>query len=392
MPSGRFIVLILDSVGIGELPDADQYGDCGSNTLGNLAKFTGGLQLPILEKLGLGKISSIEGLSRSVKALAAYGKMSEKAPGKDSIAGHWELMGYIASQLLPTYPEGFPETIVSHLQGGTGCEFIGNIASSGTEIIERMGQEHIRSGRPILYTSADSVLQIAAHENVIPIDELYRICRIARNVMDGKDAVGRIIARPFIGKPGQFKRTSNRKDFSLPAPDDTVLDLLLDAGVDVLGIGKIEDLFAGRGLSRAVHTQSNFHGLKETLQAVQSDATGLIFANLIDFDMLWGHRNDPEGYYRGLQEVDQFLPEIMHSLEPDDVLVLTADHGCDPTTPSTDHSREFVPILIYGDKVKYNVDIGTRETFADLGATISEYFNIEGTGAGQSFWPMVQSS
>lgn len=390
MSAGRFIVLILDSLGVGELPDADQYGDGGSDTLGNLALRIGNLGLPNLEKLGLGKIIPVRGLFAVEEASANYGKMSEKAPGKDSITGHWELMGYIASQAQPTYPEGFPARILRRLREKTGREFLGNIAASGTEIIERYGKEHLASGSPILYTSADSVLQIAAHEKVIPISELYHICEIARKIMTGKDAVGRIIARPFIGELGRFQRTANRKDFSLPAPSRTVLDHLKDAGINVLGIGKIEDLFAGRGLSRSIHTHSNLNGLQETLKAIRADTTGFIFTNLVDFDMLWGHRNDPEGYYTGLQEVDHYLPNILRSLKSDDIFVITADHGCDPTTPSTDHSREYVPLIVYGRNLRANINLGTRETFADLGATISDYFHIPGTGTGKSFLSEVQ--
>jgi phosphopentomutase len=392
LASGRLVFLVLDSVGIGELPDAVQYGDRGSNTLGNLAKAVGGLELPHFESLGLGKIAPIAGLSANVKALAAYGMMAEKAPGKDSISGHWELMGYIASKPQPTYPQGFPGRIVARLQQETGRDFIGNVPASGTEIIERLGQEHMRTGWPILYTSADSVLQIAAHEEVVRLDELYRICLIARGIMDGDDAVGRVIARPFVGVPGGFKRTAHRKDFSLPAPEEIVLDLLIKAGTKVLGIGKIEDLFAGRGLSRAVHTDSNLQGLEETLQAIRSDFEGLIMINLVDFDMLWGHRNDPAGYYRSLQEVDRFLPRLMKALRPGDVLIMTADHGCDPTTPSTDHSREYVPVIIYGDSIRGDVNVGVRSTFADVGATVAEFFTIAGTGVGESFWPMIHKN
>lgn len=390
--AGRFIILLLDSVGIGELPDAAEYGDAGSNTLGNLAEAVGGFQLPNLESLGLGKIAPIRGLSENNPARAAYGMMAEIAPGKDSISGHWELMGYIARQPQPTYPDGFPDRIVARLEEETGRRYIGNIPASGTEIIDRLGAEHLKTGHLILYTSADSVLQLAAHEGIVPLEELYEICRIARRIMDGKDAVGRIIARPFVGSPGSFRRTANRKDFSLPAPEDTVLDLLLKAGKEVLGIGKIDDLFAGRGLSRSVHTESNLEGMEETINAIEGDASGLIFTNLVDFDMLWGHRNDVEGYYRGLVEVDDYLPKILRALKPADVLVITADHGCDPTTPSTDHSREYVPLLIYGDIIHADVDIGVRSTFADLAATLADFFGIEGTGAGESFWLSVHKS
>lgn len=390
MAIGRFIVIILDSVGIGELPDADHYGDRGSNTLGNLAEAVDGLQLPHFEALGLGKIRPLRGMSDQVQARGAYGIMAERAPGKDSISGHWELMGYIADQAQPTYPHGFPPRIVTRLEAETSRKYLGNIPASGTEIIAELGDEHVRTGNPILYTSADSVLQIAAHEDIIPVEELYRICRIARRIMSGRDAVGRIIARPFIGADGQYTRTANRKDFSIEPSGKTVLDRLKEDGINVFGIGKIEDLFAGRGLTEAVHTKSNREGLEETLKAIRSDRTGMIFTNLVDFDMLWGHRNDVEGYYRGLREVDTFLPELLSALRADDVLVFTADHGCDPTTPSTDHSREYVPILIVGDRVRSDTDIGLRKSFADLGATIAEFFAIEGTGAGESFWEMIE--
>jgi len=377
--------VVLDSVGLGALPDADTYGDAGSHTLGNLARSVGGLDLPNLEALGLGKIEPVPGLSPSVTARGAYGRMAEQSPGKDSVSGHWELMGYISRQPQPTYPDGFPERILSRLRQETGYDYLGNVAASGTEIIARLGEEHLCTGKPILYTSADSVLQIAAHEELIPLEELYRICCLARRLMSGPDAVGRIIARPFVGQPGNFRRTANRRDFSLEAPTDTVLDLLKAAGFEVYGIGKIEDLFAGRGLTRAVHTSSNREGLEETLKAVQSDATGFIFTNLVDFDMVWGHRNDVQGYYGGLREVDAFLPHLLAALHDGDVLVLTADHGCDPTTPSTDHSREYVPLLVIGSRIKPDVNLGTRAAFADLGATIAEFFGIEGTGAGEGF-------
>jgi phosphopentomutase len=387
---GRFVVLILDSVGVGELPDAGQYGDAGSNTLVNLGRAVGGLNLPNLESLGLGKIAPIPGLSAAVQALASYGRMAEQAPGKDSITGHWELMGYIAKSAQPTYPHGFPESIINRLRVETGLDYLGNVAASGTEIIDRLGAEHLRTGSPILYTSADSVLQIAAHEKLIPLDELYRICLVAREIMRGPEAVGRIIARPFLGKPGSFKRTPNRRDFSLQPPADTILDILTRSGIPVLGIGKIEDLFAGRGVTEGLHTISNLNGLEETLKAIQSDTRGFIFTNLVDFDMLWGHRNDTAGYYSGLREVDSFLPRILNALQPEDVLVISADHGCDPTTPSTDHSREYVPLLVYGPKIKSNMNLGTRETFADVAATIAEYFRVQGTGVGRSAWGEIE--
>jgi phosphopentomutase len=383
---GRFVVLILDSVGVGELPDAGQYGDKGSNTLVNLGRAVGGLNLPNLESLGLGKVAPIPGLSSTVHASASHGRMAEQAPGKDSITGHWELMGYIAQQAQPTYPHGFPERITNRLRRETSLDFLGNVAASGTEIINRLGTEHLRTGLPILYTSADSVLQIAAHEEVIPLSELYHICQIAREIMSGPDAVGRIIARPFLGKPGSFKRTPNRRDFALEAPADTVLDIMTQSGIPVLGIGKIQDLFAGRGVTQSVHTISNLNGLEETLKAIQSSKNGLIFTNLVDFDMLWGHRNDIAGYYNGLREVDAFLPKILSALRNDDVLVITADHGCDPTTSSTDHSREYVPLLVYGQTIKGDHDLGTRTTFSDVAASIAEYFGIKGTGSGKSFW------
>ncbi len=389
--SGRFVVIVLDSVGIGELPDAALYGDRGSNTLVNLSRAVGGVNLPNLEKLGLGKIASIIGLDPDRPALGAFGKMAALAPGKDSITGHWELMGFIAEQPQPTFPKGFPDRIILELERQTGTKFLGNIPASGTEIIRMLGAEHLRTGYPILYTSADSVLQIAAHEDVIPISKLYDICRIARRIMQGKDAVGRIIARPFIGEPGGFVRTANRRDFSLEPPGKTTLDLLVAAEIRVMGIGKIEDLFAGRGLTDVIHTASNKEGLQKTHRILTGDFSGMIFTNLVDFDMLWGHRNDAAGYYRGLQMVDDFLPEIYSVLRTDDVLVLTADHGCDPTTPSTDHSREYVPILVFGKRVRADHNLKTRETFADLGATIADFFGIQGTGAGKSFWKDIQA-
>jgi phosphopentomutase len=385
----RFIIIVLDSVGIGELPDAGHYGDSGSDTLGNIANSMGGLDLPNFEKLGLGKIKPIKGMSSQITAHAAYGKMAEVSPGKDSIYGHWELMGLISDQPQPTYPHGFPDSILKQLVEKTGYQFIGNRPASGTEIIKELGEEHLRSGNLILYTSADPVLQIAAHEEVVPISRLYEICRIARQVMIGEHAVGRIIARPFIGAPGQFQRTANRKDFSLVPPKPVLLDHLKSFDIPVLGIGKIHDLFAGQGITKSIHTESNRQGLDETLGALLSDQSGLIFTNLVDFDMLWGHRNDVEGYYRGLQEVDLFIPQLLSALRDGDVLAFTADHGCDPTTSSTDHSREYVPLIIFGKLIKGDMNLGVRTTFADLSATVAEFFHIPGTGVGESFLPVI---
>jgi phosphopentomutase len=382
----RVILTVLDACGIGELPDADKYGDVGSNTLVNTAKAVGGLNLPHLEKLGLGNIDSIPGVTPQEKTLGNFGKMAETSAGKDSTTGHWEIAGLILDRPFPVYPLGFPEKIIETFQKAIGREILWNKPASGTEIIKNLGEEHIKTGKPIVYTSADSVFQIACHEDVVPVDQLYRMCRRAREILTGENGVARVIARPFIGKPGFFKRTERRKDFSLPPPEDTILDIMKKNGFQVFGIGKIEDLFAGKGLTEAIHTKSNRDGVDKLIRVMKEEFSGLLFINLIDFDMLWGHRNDVFGFARGLEEFDQRLPEILNLLREDDILFITADHGCDPTTPSTDHSREYVPLLVLGDKLKKGINLGIRESFCDIAKTLEEIFNLKGIKNGRSFW------
>ena len=381
----RVIIIVLDSMGVGELPDAAEYGDEGSNTLANTAKAVGGLSLPHMQELGLGNITAIEGVSPCAEPLGAYGRMAEASAGKDTTTGHWEIAGIYSPQPLPTYPNGFPEELIEEYERRIGRKTLGNYPRSGTVIIQELGEEHVRTGYPIVYTSADSVFQVAAHEEVIPIQELYRICQIAREMLVGEHAVGRVIARPFIGGPGNFTRTERRKDFSILPPEPTLLDRLVAGGHSVMGVGKIEDIFAHRGLSQSVHSPNNMACVDQTLAYMKGSQRGLIFTNLVDFDMLWGHRNDPQGYASGLQDFDRRLPEIMDTMMAQDILFLTADHGNDPTTPSTDHSREYVPLLAYGNTVKPGVDLGTRGALADLGATVAELLGIESLPFGSSF-------
>ena len=381
----RVILIILDSMGVGELPDAAEYGDEGSNTLANTAKAVGGLSLPHIQQLGLGNITAVVGVPPCAEPSGAYGRMAEASAGKDTTTGHWEIAGIYSPRPLPTYPHGFPKELIEEYERRIGRKTLGNYPRSGTVIIQELGEEHIRTGCPIVYTSADSVFQVAAHEEVIPIEELYSICQIAREMLVGEHAVGRVIARPFIGEPGNFTRTERRKDFSLLPPEPTLLDRLVAAGQPVMGVGKIEDIFAHRGLSRSIHSPNNMACVDQTLAYMKESQGGLIFTNLVDFDMLWGHRNNPQGYASGLEDFDRRLPEIMEAMAAQDVLFLTADHGNDPTTPSTDHSREYVPLLAYGNRVKPGVDLGTRETFADLGAAVAELLGIEPLPFGTSF-------
>ncbi len=390
MKKRRVILIILDSCGIGELPDAGLYGDEGSNTLANTAKAVGGLKLPCLKKLGLGNIAPILGVDANASAVAGFGKMAEVSPGKDSTTGHWELMGLILPKPFPLYPRGFPLEIIEQFEKAIGSKCLGNKPASGTEIIKELGEEHVRTGKPIVYTSADSVFQIAVHEEVIPVNELYKICEIARKILIGEHGVARVIARPFLGKPGSFKRTERRRDLSLPPPSDTVLYILKENLVPVIGIGKIEDLFVGRGLSTSIHTKDNSDGMDQLVESVKGFKEGLIFINLVDFDMLWGHRNDASGFAAGLEDFDRRLPGVLDRLTGQDILIITADHGCDPTTSSTDHSREYVPLLVYGKSLERNINLGIRESFSDVGATIVEIFGVKGTGKGRSFLRTLQ--
>lgn len=381
---------MLDSVGVGALPDAEQYGDQGSDTLGNTARAIGGLHLPNLQKMGLGNIHSILGVPAEPAPLAAYGRMAELSAAKDTIIGHWEIAGLITPEPFPTYPHGFPPELIAEYERRIERKVLGNYPASGTVIIEELGAEHMRTGSPIVYTSADSVFQVAAHEEIIPVEELYRICRIAREMLQGEHNVGRVIARPFVGTPGAFQRTDRRRDFSAPPPAPTLLDHVLQAGQTVWAVGKIEDIFAGQGISHAVHTHDNMDGVDKTLEAMQEAGPGLIFTNLVDFDMRFGHRNNAAGYAAALRAVDERVPELINALRSDDVLIFTADHGCDPTTPSTDHSREYVPLLVYGASIQGGVNLGTRATFADLGATIAEWLGMPPPRDGRSFADQVR--
>jgi phosphopentomutase len=385
----RVTLIVLDSVGCGDAPDASVYGDEGSNTLRNIARNVGGLHLPNLEKLGLGSTTDILGVPPATTASGAFGRLTEVSAGKDTTTGHWELGGVILDRPFPVYPMGFPADLMARYEALIGRSTLGNYPASGTEILKDLGEEHLLTGKPIVYTSADSVFQVAAHEEIIPIEELYRICQVARDLLTGDHAVGRVIARPFIGQTGSFIRTERRRDFSLEPPSETILDVMKASGSEVMGVGKIEDIFAHRGLTKSNHTGNNMASVDAILSFLSSKYEGLIFANLVDFDALFGHRNDPRGYANALESFDHRLPEILASLQNTDVLIITADHGNDPTTPGTDHSRERVPVLIAGNCVKHNINLGTRDSFADVAATIANMIGIEWTGAGQSFSKLI---
>jgi phosphopentomutase len=389
-PGRKAVIIVLDGVGIGALPDAEQYGDQGSNTLANLAAATGGFHLPNLERMGLGNIAPIEGLRPQAAPQANYGKMAEASPGKDSTSGHWEMAGLILEKPFPTYPHGFPRDVMEAFEKAIGRGTLGNFAASGTEIIKQLGDEHVRTGKPIVYTSADSVFQVAAHQEVIPLEDLYHMCRLARGILTGDHAVGRVIARPFLGTSGNYYRTPHRKDFSVCPPRGTILDLLVARGLATVSIGKVDYLFAKRGFTQGIHTASNAEAIEAIVTQAGRPFGGLVFSNLVDFDMLWGHRNDVEGFRRGLEEFDRELVRIIEALGPDDLVAITADHGNDPTTASTDHSREYVPLLVYGKSLKQGVNLGVRKTFADLGATIGDMLGVE-IEAGQSFLPEISN-
>ncbi len=385
----------MDGVGAGELPDAAKYGDEGSSTLTNISTATGGLHLPNLGRFGLGNIVPITGVPPQSKPAAAYGKLIERSKGKDSTTGHWELAGVITEKPFAVYPDGFPEEIVSGFIELTGCGgVLGNIPASGTEIIERLGTAHIKTGYPILYTSADPVFQLAAHEQIVPPERLYRWCEIARNeLMIGEHTVSRVIARPFIGEPGNFKRTVNRKDFSLAPPVLTIIDYLANAGIPTVTIGKVDNLFAGRGIARVIHTKGNVEGIENIIRELGSLESGLVFTNLIDFDQEYGHRNDIAGFAAALEEFDRSIPDITSLVRRDDILIITSDHGNDPTTPSTDHSREYAPLLAYRSGRDGGENLGTRETFADIARTCADHFDlgpdVKGKLAGESFYPSL---
>ncbi len=386
----RAIVIVMDSVGIGELPDAGEYGDQGSNTIGNIAKRVP-LRIPTLRSLGLGRVVDIGGAPSSVAPGAATGRMAEASAGKDSVTGHWEMMGVVLDRAFPTYPHGFPADVIGEFSRLTGRRVLGNKAASGTTIIEELGVEHMKTGALIVYTSADSVFQIAAHETVVPVLELYRACEIAYKLVGEGLGVGRVIARPFIGTPGKFTRTANRRDFALPPSGETLLDRLKANGRPVVAIGKIEDLFAGRGITHAIHTSSDDDGMNVVERQMADVDGGLIFTNLVDFDTQYGHRNDVAGYAANLERFDARLARILPRLKANDVLVVTADHGNDPTTPSTDHAREYVPLLVTGARVRAGADLGTRRTFADVGQTLAEVFKLGQLEHGTSFLDEIAS-
>ncbi len=382
----RVFLVVMDSVGIGEAPDAEKFGDIGSNTLGHIAEKMNGLKMPNMEKLGLGNIGEIKGIEKQQQPLAFYTKMQEASNGKDTMTGHWELMGLHIETPFRVFPEGFPKELIDEIESKTGRKVIGNKPASGTEILDELGAEHMQSGALIVYTSADSVLQIAAHEEVVPLEELYQICEIARELtLDEKYMVGRIIARPFIGNPGEFQRTANRHDYALKPFDRTVMNELKDSGYDVISIGKIEDIFDGEGITKALRTKSNMDGMDKLVDSLKMEFTGLSFLNLVDFDALYGHRRDPIGYGKALEEYDARLQEVFELLTNDDLLIITADHGNDPTHEGTDHTREFVPLLIYSPRMSQGTEIPSRMTFADVGASIADNFNVKAPNHGESF-------
>lgn len=394
MTKKKVLLIVLDSVGAGEAPDAAAYGDVGSNTLGNIAAAVGGLHLPNLRRLGLGNILPLQGVPPLTEpaelALAgAFGKMQEVSCGKDTTAGHWELAGTPLLRPLPTYPDGFPADLMAEFEKQIGRGTLGNLPASGTVIIEQLGAEHMRTGRPIVYTSADSVFQIAAHEQIIPLPQLYEMCAVARRLLVDEHGVGRVIARPFVGEPGNFRRTANRRDFSLLPPEGNLLAAVQAAGLPVVAIGKIHDIFAEQHIDFSYPTENNADGMEKIIMALDKHPDGLIWANLVDFDMQFGHRNDVAGYAAALQAFDAWLPQLWANLQPQDLLLITADHGNDPTTPSTDHSREFVPVLAQAAAMRRGVDLGVRSCFADVGATAAAYLGAGALPAGRSFLPEI---
>jgi phosphopentomutase len=389
----RVIVIVLDGVGVGEAPDADEYGDQGSNSIGNTARVVGGLDLPNMGELGLGNLTPIAGVPPRGETSGGYGKMRETSAGKDSVTGHWELMGLHLTRPFPTYPQGFPPEILEEFKRRTGKNVLGNKPASGTVIIKELGEEHMRTGMPIVYTSGDSVFQIAAHEKVIPIPELYTMCEAARAMLRGEHAVGRVIARPFIGTSAQdFTRTARRKDYAVKPPRETVLTRLQTAGKKVFATGKIDDLFGQVGIDESHHTVDNDESVRGLLKFLEREFSGLIFSNLIEFDMIYGHRNDPQGYAARLEAFDRWIPTIREKMSPEDVAMIVADHGVDPTTASTDHSREYIPLLVFGPRVRDSVDLGIRKTYADVGATICDIFGLPDCEIGISFLEQIVES
>lgn len=382
----RMILIVLDGVGAGEAPDAAAYGDVGSNSLDNVARAIGGLNAPNMYELGLGNITPIQGVPVNKNAKGAFGRFRPKSAGKDTVIGHWEMMGVYLPIAFPTYPNGFPPAVLDPFRKAIGCDVLGNKPASGTEILKELGVEHMQTGKPIVYTSADSVFQIAAHEEVIPLVELYRMCGIARGILQGEHGVGRVIARPFLGDaPENFKRTHHRKDYPRNPEYPTMLQKLVGAGGDVYSIGKIDDIFNHQGITKKNHVLTNEESLEATLNLLEEDFAGLMFVNLIEFDMIYGHRNDPRGYADALEQFDSYIPEIQKRLKSGDLVIVTGDHGVDPTTPGTDHSREYVPLLAFGPNIKNGVDLGDRDTLADISGTLAEIFSLEPQPIGKSF-------
>jgi phosphopentomutase len=382
----KVTLIVLDSVGIGELPDAKAYGDEGSNTLCNIAKAVDGFSLPNLEAMGIGNIDGITELKKSSNPTGAFGKCAEISKGKDTITGHWEIAGVILETPLNTYPQGFPKEIIEEFEEKIGRKTLGNVVASGTAIIEELGEEHVKTGYPIIYTSADSVFQIAAHEKIIPIDELYKMCEIAREMLVDDKMVGRVIARPFIGSNSKdFTRTANRHDYALAPFSKTMLEYIEESNQSVIAVGKIKDIFTGKGVTDAITIKNNMDGVDKTLDFMKGNKNGLVFTNLVDFDMKFGHRNDVVGYANALVEFDNRLPEIIDAMGENDILIITADHGCDPTTESTDHSREYIPVLVYGNKIKSGANIGTRKSFCDIGKTVLDLLEVKNDLVGESF-------
>ena len=382
----RLVLIVLDSVGVGEMPDAQMYGDKGSHTLDHTFEACNGLNIPNLKKLGLGNIEGVKALGKEESVIGAFGKGSEKSIGKDTVTGHWEIGGVILDKPLNTYPDGFSDKIINEFKEKAKIDgILGNKVASGTAIIEELGEEHVKTGYPIIYTSADSVFQIAAHEEVVGLDNLYKMCEIAREMLVGEDVVGRVIARPFVGEVGSFKRTSNRRDYALDPFGKTALEYIKENGMSVAAVGKIEDIYNGKGVTEAVHIKNNVDGVDKTLEYMDKIDNGLIFTNLVDFDMLYGHRNDPKGYGKAIEDFDGRLNEIYSKLRDEDILIITADHGCDPTTESTDHSREYIPILVYGKQVKGGTELGIRDSFTDIGKSILDYLGIDNNLEGKSF-------
>lgn len=381
----RVIWMIIDSVGIGALPDSEKFGDVNVNTLGNIVKNYKDIKLPNMLKLGLGNIDGVDSLEGVKSPIGAFGRASEVSKGKDTTTGHWEMTGVLVETPFKTYENGFPKEIIDEFERKTNRKVIGNKPASGTAILDELGEQQMKTGEVIVYTSADSVFQIAAHEEIIPLDELYKMCEIAREIMMGDNAVARIIARPFVGQPGAFERTSNRRDYSLSPFEDTVLDNIKNSNLDVIGVGKIEDIFNKQGITEAIHTKDNMDGVDQTINYMKKENNGLIFTNLVDFDSKYGHRRDVKGYKEALEEFDARIPEILENMEDDDILIINSDHGNDPTYKGTDHTREYIPMLICGKNVKSGLNLGTRSSFADIGATVADLLNVKMPKHGNSF-------